>query len=160
MRTHFIHRSALLDGSVKVNDEMITDACPTFCLVPGINVLCSEVHAFLRCGAMNDYFGDFSHDLILCRNFSNSASMPNTVQHITRNWAIAQRADESITPLGGMNREAMAMKAATTKAAMAMSSFRFSLFITYLLSRPLYPRVREIRGSCDRCSLSLGECYG
>ena len=65
MRTHFIHRSALLYSSVKVNYEMITNACPTFSLMPGINILGSEVHAFLRCGAMNDYFGDFSHDLIL-----------------------------------------------------------------------------------------------
>lgn len=65
MRTYFFHRPALLNGSIKVDDEMITDACPTFCLVPGINIFCSEVLAFLRCGAMNDYFGDFSHDLIL-----------------------------------------------------------------------------------------------
>ena len=58
MRPDYIHVPTVMDGTVKIDDIMITDVAPTLCLVPLSDVIDSEVLSFWCCGAMHD---DFSY---------------------------------------------------------------------------------------------------
>lgn len=50
--------TSLVDGTIAVNHEVITDTFPTLSLVPTVDVSHGEVLAFRRGGAVNDNFSN------------------------------------------------------------------------------------------------------
>ena len=56
---------ALLDGTVKEDDIMVATAVPIVFFVPAVNVLDCEMLALLGGAAMDDYFGNFTHHVLM-----------------------------------------------------------------------------------------------
>ncbi len=61
MRPDFPDRSALVDGAVTVDDEVIADATEAALMMPLVYLLYGEILALRGCGAMEDDFTYASH---------------------------------------------------------------------------------------------------
>lgn len=61
MGTNLLQRTALMNGAIAIDDEVIADTFPSAGLVPAIDVGHGVVLALNRGGTMQDDFSDLSH---------------------------------------------------------------------------------------------------